>query len=50
MLMRGLTFPIPTLYWDNPPEYVLSDSIFATAFSTLATQANAEELVKYGPQ
>ena len=50
MLMKGLTFPIPTLYCDSPPEYVLSDSMSLTAFSTLATQADAEELAKYGPQ
>ena len=34
-VMGGFGFPIPTLYSDNPTEYVLSDSMSATAFSTL---------------
>jgi len=50
MVMRGLTLPVPTLYCDSPAEYVLSDSMSTTAFSMLATQAEAEEPMKYGPQ
>src|SRR5260370_24687722 len=49
MVMRGLSLPIPTLYSDSPAEYVLSDSISATAFSSLSTQADLPALAKSGP-
>src|SRR5947208_15267249 len=46
----GLSFPIPTLYCDSPTEYVLSDSIPATALSILFTQAALSGLEKYRTQ
>src|SRR2546425_12578429 len=50
IVMRGLSFPIPTLYCDSLTEYVLSDSMSTAALSILFTQAALAGLEKNGPQ